>query len=57
MSYFLLRRCVMKKVVIISGKGGSGKDTVSKIASHLTQREVYNFTSIAVVSKAAEILG
>jgi len=47
----------MKKVVIINGRGSSGKDTFIGICELLAKSKVYNFTSVAVVKKAAEMLG
>lgn len=47
----------MKKIVVINGKGSSGKDTFVSICEVLAKWPVYNFTSIAIIKKAAEILG
>lgn len=47
----------MKKTVVINGKGGSGKDTFIGICEMLTQDQVYSFTSISIVNRAAKLLG
>jgi MinD superfamily P-loop ATPase len=47
----------MRKVIIINGKGGVGKDTVIGITELLVNQPVYSITSIAVVKEAARILG
>lgn len=46
-----------KKLVVINGKGLSGKDTFVGISSFISEWPVYNFSSVAIVKKAAEILG
>lgn len=46
-----------KKIVVINGKGQSGKDTLVKISSVISDWPVYNFSSVAIVKRAAEILG
>ena len=45
------------KVVIINGKGESGKDTVVDISEIYSQLTVYNFSSVDIVKRAGHLLG
>lgn len=46
-----------KKIIVINGQGGSGKDTFIKYCGYISKWPVYSFSSVSIVKKAAKILG